>query len=573
MNKQILISLILLIFYSIGLSFDNEKFINGLKSLYKKELPRSFFVIQASTLLQGFTQSPQLIKRMEEIREYQLCPYVFMIWKDEGGVGKHFYKYLKEHYYIDTNEFVKAYISSELYDELDKLGKNVNTNIHYFYNLKHYIKIDGKYERVQTLLPYDLINIKFDNQYLLADDSLYHTNQVDYFPINDTLAIELYDGHKARVRLTNIITGKVLKVFDFNQIDHFGMFKRYMNYLHLSDEEIRKNNEYLNSIQRSPIMIDRAYIKSINEIYLVGDVRIMHRSPKTKYIPGEFKSETIIVKKGSYTTSNFDIIIKTDTSFKVKDIKFVDEIADNEYNRKHFLDAPGGIYIRDGKYYFYGYNYCINKDKTYKDFYRRNKSPQFIHIFKPHPKNDSLLIFEGKCESRSFRPFEEYYFYLSRIYMFGTEQNMYAVMDVFPDIYSFNESYPVKKISEEKYVYSFAKHNYDSTTIENIPYSIFHPGYILNDHLYAILYRSYDNYILKLFDTHLNVIQQIDMTDLLHLKKEMKSIEFSSSAVVISPNYISTIYCNQEGCYNYRYKIQFNPFNERYFSRAGKFIK
>lgn len=567
MKRTFILLFTLLYFPSILFALDNEKVINDLKKMYKKELPNSFFIIQANTLLPVFTQAPQIIERIEEIRKHQLCPYIFMIWKDEAGIGKHFFKYLKENYYIDTNDFVQAYIAPELYDQL---GNNVNTTIHYFYNLKHFRKIDGKYERFTELLPYDLISIKFDNKYLLEDDSLYHTNQVNYYPINDTFAIELFDGHYDRVRLTNILNGKVLKIFNTDQINHIDLFNKFMNYLKLSEDELHKNNDYLNKIKRTPLRIDNAYIKSINEIYLIGTAQISYRTPEVRYIPGEFKSESIIVKQGDYITEDFGIIIKTDSSFKINDTKFINTFSNSEYNKNNFVDPTGGFYLKEGKYFLFGYNYCKNKDKTYKEFFKRNNSTQFIHTFSSDNIN---LVFENKGEAKLVRPLGKYYFYQEGIYLFGTKQHIYAIMNLFPEIYSYNNTNPVQKISKNIYNYSFRQNSYDTTTIESIPFYCFYPGYIIDHNVLAIFYRSDENFFLKFFDSKLNMIQELNVTDMLHLKDEMKSLYFYSNMAIISDNFLNIIFCNQDGCYNYRYQLSVEPFNSIYFARIDKFLR
>jgi len=287
-----LISLFLTAFSSRGQT--NELHIQKLKELYKSALPKSFFVVQANTQLPVFTQAPQIIERLEEIKKNQLCPYIIMIWKDDAGIGNHLDKYLKDNYYIEQDAFTKAFVSKELYE---MLGDPPNTAIHYFYNQNRYKTIDGKHERWNELLPYDLISISYDGKHDLKDDNLYHTNQVDYFPINDSLAIELFDGHEDRVRLTNITNGRVLKIFDLTKVNHLELFHQFMNYMEVSEEEIKKNNEYLSKIKRSPLRIDKAYVKNADEIYLIGSAQISYKTKETRYIPGEQDIYRVIIKK------------------------------------------------------------------------------------------------------------------------------------------------------------------------------------------------------------------------------------------------------------------------------------
>ncbi len=383
---------------TIVCAIDSERIIYELSKLYGKELPPSFFVIQANTLLPSFTQGPQIVKQIDDIRKKQLCPFIFIIWKDEGGVGKHFYRFVKENYNLDTNKFLKIYLSDTIYNIL---GLNhPNTAVHYFYNLTHYKTIDGKYERLTDILPYDLIKVTFDKKCLMEDDNYYHTNQVSYFGINDTLAIEFFDSSQDYIRLTNLTNGKIFKIFDLSQIDYLGKFQNYMNYLNLSAEEVKQGNDFLKNIKRTPLKIYDVYIKNVSEIYLLGSCIIAYKTRKKYYIPSEFKKETITLKPGDVITSNFGIIIKTDTSFKVREIKILDEIKDNEYNTKNFVDITSGFYLKDKDVYTLGYNYFREKDKTYRQFYKRNKKTNFIHKFTV----DSLFIsFQEKGKSPSYK--------------------------------------------------------------------------------------------------------------------------------------------------------------------------
>ncbi len=115
--------------------------------------------------------------------------------------------------------------------------------------------------------------------------------------------------------------------------------------------------------------------------------------------------------------------------------------------------------------------------------------------------------------------------------------------------------------------------NYDFSTTEAIPYYAFNPGYLLNNSILCFLYRSYDKFYLKLFDSKLNVLQVIDITNELHLKDEMKKETFYNTRVVISENFIHTFFCTSDGCFNYRYKFQYQPINLNYFDYNGRFLR
>jgi hypothetical protein len=81
-----LASIILILLYSLIYSqtyntklFNEKQFLSLLKKYNGGELPPSFFVVQGYTNIEVFTNAPAMIKRIEEIKQYQLCPYIFYI--------------------------------------------------------------------------------------------------------------------------------------------------------------------------------------------------------------------------------------------------------------------------------------------------------------------------------------------------------------------------------------------------------------------------------------------------------------------------------------------------------------
>ncbi len=304
-----------------------------------KDLPESFFVIQAYTSLEAFTHAPAIIDRISEIKEYHLSPYIFMIWKDEGGLGKNFYYYLKKNYYIDTTEYLKAYIVD---DRIFKtLGEVPNSEVYYFHKNKLVKKWDGKYDKlIAEQLPYEILSIgnpevlKWENH-----PPYYHTNTSIFRPINDTFAIELFDGQEDRVRLVNIRTGKVVKVMHLYDImDYIDVYMRiFKNPYNFSKEEIMINDTFHRRIKRTPLRVENVYVKDMNEIYLLTDASIYAKSSKTFYVPGEYNMPTFEVKQGSITNFSYGIIVKTDTSFKAKDTLFIPSFDIDSFYVNNFI--------------------------------------------------------------------------------------------------------------------------------------------------------------------------------------------------------------------------------------------
>lgn len=542
-------------------------FLSKLRLKLQREIPNSFFVIQANTLQSAFTLAPQIIERMQEIQKTQLCPNVILIWKDEGGIGeKNLGAFLKRSFYIDTSAYIQACISDELYDIL---GNNNNSVVHYFYNQKLFLKIDGKYENINKLLPYDLFTFNYEQKLMWDDSLLYRSNQASYYPINDSLVIELADDNEIQVRLTDLKSGKIYYSLDNSSFDYISLFSKYMSKLGLSEEEMRYSRAYLDSIKRTPFRISHVYVKSPAEIYLVADGIISFRVKKKRYIPAEFKEETIVVNVGEFITMNFTMILKTDSTLKIKTLKFVDNFENTKYNSSHFTESSTGFYVQDDAFYIYGYNFKANKDKTYAQFFKRNKAPQFIHQY----TQDSLRItFKEKKMPELARPLGDSYFYISKLSFFKLKNSHYVYLDYFPEIYEFEQPDPVYWISSDTLDYALKKNNYDTIISEvKVPFYTFERGFLMHDKILAIPYRKNEQIFLNFYNTNMELIQELDITSQLHMSKEMNSVKFYRELVFFTGEYFNVVYCKEGDCNNYRYKLGINPYRAEYFKGIDKF--
>ncbi len=558
-------------------AFKEQAFLKALKKNNNGYLPSSFFVIQASTLLEVFTNAPAIIKRIEEIKNYQPCPYILTVWKDDGGLGKNFYKYLKDNYYIDTNRYVKAFLSDTLYN---LLGEIPNSEIHYFYHDKRIFHGDGKYDRVpQSPLPYDLIELDKKEESIYKDDENgYHTNSSLYYPINDTLAIELADvgDVKNRARLINLVNGKIYKKFNAEQVNYLDIFEKYFNHLNWNKQQIIQTDKELERIKRTPLRIEGVQIISPHEIYLQCTPIISKKVTDTVYIPGEYNTETIVLKSGDILSTSYGLWIKTDTSLLIKDFLIIDALSETEYNANNFPVFTDRFMKLDSLFYIYSYYYNHKKDKTYKDIINRNQNTNFIDAWK---KQGNILTFDHKTATQFVHPFSECFPYVmggSHIF-FGTKENQYAMFDLYPEVYSFNNKNPITSIvngTSLKYkLGSSTNWNYDSTSNQKevIPFYTLTYGYILNKYFIYFLYRLQNEYYINVYNSKMQKIQSLNITksikDIIPILKEAELDNF----LYTTTNYFGFTQCNKKGCKQIRYKIKWHTINANYLKNQQPF--
>lgn len=564
--KKYIVFLFLIISSKI-FSQNYNKFLEGLKKLYGKELPESFFVVQAYTALEVFTNAPAIIDRMNEIKSYP-CPYVFMVWKDDGGLNKNFYYYLKHNYYIDTNRFIKAYLADELFKYL---GDVPNSEVFYFHKNKLIKKWDGKYDRIKEALPYNVIQIDSPVEKTWHNDPpYYHTNSSIFRPINDTLAIELFDGQDDRIRLVNLISGKVLKIAPlYNLIDYIDVYMNvFKNPYNFSKEVILYNDTLHRKIKRTPMRVENVYVKSMSEIYLLSDASIYGPSPKDYYVPGEYNDSTFMIKKGSITNFNYAIILKTDTSMKIKDILYIPTFDVDTFYANNFIIHEGAFFIQDSLYYISGYLFNNLTDKTYNDFYKKNEHTRFIYVFR---RKNNILEFVRKEKTTCQYPFKMFFRY-ETFHFFGNKNNVFAVIDPFPEIYSNHSELPIQTIIPQDIVknYVFVDEYKTPNRKPYIPFSIAGIGPIKNGKFLLIVYKLKNQLYFKVYDDKLRVVQEdkinVKLTDIV-LEKIYGCLSF------ITDDFIQVPYCNKNGCFNFMIPIkQKNPINPLY-NTNNMFIK
>lgn len=537
-----------------------SKFLSALEKKYGKPLPESFFLIQAYTSLEVFTNAPAIIDRMREISE-QPCPYVFMVWKDEGGLGSNFYYYLKKNYYIDTSEYLKAYLDNNLFSYLKDVP---NSEVYYFHQKKLIKKWDGKYDRIsEKNLPYSVIEFgspiekKWENK-----PPYYHTNTSIFRPINDTLSIELFDGQEDRIRLVNMLTGKVLKIAPlYNLVDYVDVYMNiFKNPYNFPKEVILSNDTFHRRIQRTPMRVENVYVKNLSEIYLLSDASIYGPSPKEFYVPGEYKDSTFVVKKGSITNFSYGIILKTDTSLKIKDVFYIPSFDVDTFYANNFIVHESEFVRKDSLYYIPGYIYNHFIDKTYNDFYKRNEHTAFMYVFR---RKGHLLEFVKKEKPVCQYPLTLFYRY-ETFHFFSNCNNIFACIDPFPEIYSNQQALPVAQIMSPDIVkkYRFVDEYKEPNKEPYIPFTIAGISPILDGKFLLIIYKLNDDIYFKVFNSYMQPIQEGKLPIKLS-KLALEKIYYSLS--FISDNYLQIPYCNGKGCFNLMIPIkQKNAFRQNY---------
>ena len=553
--------------------YRESMFLKELQSNYQKPLPNAFFVIQASTLLEVFTNAPAIMARMEEMKKYQPCPYIFGIWNDDGGLGKNFNRYLKDNYYIDTSYFVKQYLSDTMYN---LLGRAVNNQIHYFYRGKREFFCEGKYEHIpQEPLPYDIIELgEKEVSHFEESDDYYHTNMSWYFPVNDTLGVELFDAGKVedRMRLCNLQTGRVYKKFDVSQIDYLGIFNQYYGHLGWDSTAIIEGDKELTYIKRTPLRIEYVNVISPEEIYLQCTPAITKKLTDTVYIPGEFNTETIILKPGDLMDSYYGLWIKTDTSFSIKDMIIVDNLTENEYNLNNFfIDTDKFLASGDSIFYFFSHYYTPTEDKTYEDLIKRNKNTQFIDAFK---RKGNMMVFDHKEKPRFIHPFEECFYYIngSDHFWFKTPRRKYSMFSLYPEIYAFDEEDPVLTITDpSKLKYSLLKGHYDTITKPHIPFYTYAMGYVYDKHFITFAYRLENKFFFDVYDANMQKVQHLDITETITDIIPYINDYLFGDQVYMTHNDFFIISCDNKGCSKTGYEIKMSPVNNFYLGNTGYF--
>lgn len=573
-NRKIFgLILFLVLSYNRHLPAQCDKIHDSLFILHlRQKLPdfnwNSFFVIKAQTILSYYTNVPAIKRQISEIRKYQVCPNILMVWVDNGKVGdRQFKKYLSENYDINESSGIKIIVSEELADYLG--GKDFpNSQVYYFYKGKCIYQHDGKYDFIpEHPLPYDFLDIKFNKRIIFEDSTYLRTNQISFFPICDRLAIELADTHQDRIRLTDLETGRVLRVFEHSQIDWPKVFADvYSRLKNLPDgaqsaEIIRKGMDFFNQIKRTPLMIDNVYVKSVNCIYLIGDLSFPRTVQKKTYVPSEYKSDKIVIKKGEWVQESLTILIETDTTFTIKNLSFIPDFEQDVYFKKHLIDPTSGVFIDGDTALFFAYNHNSFKDKTYKSFFRRNVHKEFVHRF---VREGDFYKPVHKCKPRFYRDFRASYFYLGRFYFFSNDADIYLISDLYPEIYEMSERKPVGDLTAGLNVslqYRLKQHNYDTLTSFNVPFKLLTPGLSYDCHFIYVPFIADKKLYLKAYDAQFREIFVYELSDSFKNQNHIFDFYFYPEMFFFTEHYLNVFYCDNNHCYLDRYTLEFKEVN------------
>lgn len=521
---------------------------------------RSFFLILAKTGVETFTNAPAIMRQIRDIRNTQVCPYILIVWYDDGQIGEKQFKGLIEKYFeIRESDYLKTFISNEL---VEILGRNFpNSMVYYFYNEKIIYQHDGKYDFFpNNPLPYDLINVTDEGLIKITDTAIFRSSGSIVKAVNDTLCLELADAHNERLRLIDLKRGKTIRIFDESRFNVPNLFyevamRYYRPKKFINKENIVREVAKLNAIRRSAFKIDNVYLYDTT-LYIAGTLNSTIPASRRFYVPYDYKDRTQVIRKGEPVDQDICFVIKSNLNFEVQDILFMPDFDHDNYTRNHMVDPTSFFYEENGKFIVYSYKYNSRRDKTYPLFYARNRHVNFLHEFQ---RKGNDLVFKTYLPPRYVRDFGESYFYYFTIHIVKTKFDRYIYFSCYPEIFSLNYPKPVVSLlsgMKDSLNYVFHKNLYDTTVNRKIPLKIL-SNYVYKDKIIAILYVLNNKAYISVFNSKFEPVSRIEFSDVL-----TELIEDGDSTVVfMTKNYIYKYGIKNGEAYFRKFGISFNPFN------------
>ncbi len=565
--------IILFAFFYVLKSQNHVLFLSEFKKICKPK-SNSFFVIQCKTNIELYTNAPAIIRRYREIRSHQICPYVYFICYDGAGVGDSIYAYFKKNFYVDTNEFTKIFLNKKLYS---LLGDVKNSRVIYFNNNKVYEILDGKYDNVKNTFQYDFLKIKNKKYYSWDKKYGLHTVSSRYYPINDTLSVELADSQEDRIRLTNIRNGKILNTFPlYHKINYQDViYKKFNLESKIDFKSVKKMDSIFKDLKRTPLRIENVYVKNKDSIFLIGYVTYFYFPAENDfYIPGDYWL-TKKVRKGEITNKDFGIILLTNSNFEIKDTFFLNPF-DNLFKTK-FVTYANGFFPYINKFYFSCYNFNSQTDSTYKLFYENNKNTQIL-LSMIADKNKILKL--NKIHSPlNKQPFENFFGY-EDFRIWGTNrENVYITNSIFPEIYhkDYDTSY-LKVVYDNNIHKEYKLHemykDYNANFDDKIPFSII-DHYITHDGKFLFLFYFFRSKVfINVYLPNMKLIQTIEITNYLNSEILKKMFDYEISTYVTEKRIVFAYTGYQEKYSFIELEYDLERYNKRYFDLNNElFIK
>lgn len=545
--------------YRIHFSFNNKDslFLERLRQIRPDITWNTFFLILAKTNVETYTNAPAILRQIRDIRRTQLCPYILIIWKDDGKIGeKQFKKYLERSYGLEETQFLKTFINDTLVDFIDT--KFPNSMVFYFHEGKIIYAHDGKYDFFPDRpLPYNIVSLHKDSTGRISESAFLRSTLSEFLCLNDTLCLELADVHNERLRLIDLKNRKTLKVFDesrFNVTElYYRIISRYFS--NLDKAAIARQIHKLNSIRRSAFRISKLYVRD-SVVFIITELTSSIPAQHKIFVPVDYKEKNIAIRKGELIDEDIFLIIKTDKFLNVLDTFFLADLDQDAYMSNYLCDPTTFFDYQNGQAVLYSYKYNPRKDKTYPVFYRKNRGVRFCHKF---IRDGDELKFHSVLTPKYIRDFGESYFTHNPVHIVRTKNDTYLIFSIYPEVFSVNSKRPVSSVLGAQSAdlhYSFPKNLYDTLTAEIIPLRVLATKTFYDKLIFTLL-KLNEKLFVNVFNNRFQLLSSVDVTNTL---KDVRDKLYPDN-VSISDRYLYIFDVCQGELLYYRYAIDFNSFN------------
>lgn len=538
-----------------------------LKSLERKlnrSLPESFFIIQATTALTPYSNAQQILFNLKDIRRYQLSPYVLYLWKDGLPVGEEkLGEYFEKNFYLKPDDKTFIIVSDSLYKKFYRPGWDVH--LYYYHEGKQFLNANGKYEGIpEKPLPYHLLKINTVEEFQFSDSVYRHDNLECIYPLSDSLAITIAEDHFSPVRLVRLPDGKVLNVFKPGSATVKKWIFTYQNSRGYSWEEISRGVDALDTVRRSSFRPFTVYLKDSIRCFLVGclGMYIQNRDKKI-YTPTPFPKTPYWKNTiGDLVQECNDFFIQLNRkTLQVEKVFFMDNHIKKKFFRTHFLEPNSGLFIENDTFYIYGYRHNSVRDKDYPTFFKRNRNPRFVHVFRAEGET---LRFVRTLPPRLVRSFEELYHAAPKYYFFKiNDKGLFLYNQYYPEIYHARKSKPVHTWVPDSKNLLYKIPGYYDTTGAVIPFYSFRPFLIGGGRFLAVMtIQNHTEIMLSIFLPDFTEVQKIRLNDYLPLSFLNAIWDMEDGHYFLTERYIYFYRCfRNSGCKLLRIKYSLNPVN------------
>lgn len=488
----------LLCLFINSITFANQELYGKIQAHFKSQIPTDFFVFKVNQNAASVTNKNILYVHYSAIKKNQYCKNIFFVLDDAYSDSSNVLQYFEEvlNLKLSQKEKERIIIDHNLYSNLQSF--EYLSHLYYFHKKQIIYNCSLKLEEpISYVLPYDIVEIKDLGNSKTLNLPFMNTLPDEFIKCNENNFILLSDN-SGKVALIDRKTLKIKYTLNRESIDVIDL---YTNYFAKNQKEVdfaKSHKNDLANANRSNINVYNIYTDGF-DIYIFFCIQVVIEAKQNTTYLNE-QGEKKIIKKNNPIAELFPFLMKTDTTFKVKELyKFED--LQGKLGKQIYTEPSNIMFVHNDT--LFSSNLA---DKKVSEKYNKG-----VSIYLMQNKKTRLV---GLSKS----PMVENYQLKGNYYINGSflknKDSIYVLYNTSPYIYNIFKHSPVSRLTGDTTIVQTPdvyKRFMTDTVKTKINYFYLSAGKIKNN-FFTVIYKNNDKRFFEVFDYQFRRLQLIDIS-------------------------------------------------------------